>query len=46
MNWPTAKNVADARYYIRLVGYYKIFMERIIKIAHPIIYLQKKGKKF
>jgi hypothetical protein len=29
-----------------LVGYYKIFIEGLSKMSHPITYLQKKGIKF
>jgi len=46
MNWPTQKNVIDVIYLMGLVGYYRRFIEAFSKIAHPIISLRNKGKKF
>jgi hypothetical protein len=43
---PTPRNVSKARYFIGLVGYYKIFIAGFSKITHPITSLQKKGIKF
>jgi hypothetical protein len=44
--WPTPKNVSEVKYFLGLVGYYRIFIAGFSKIAHPIKFLQKKGIKF
>jgi hypothetical protein len=44
--WPTPRNVSEVRYFMGLVGYYKIFIAGFSKISHPITSLQKKGIKF
>jgi hypothetical protein len=44
--WPTPRNVSEVKYFMGLVGYYKIFIAGFSKIAHPITSLQKKGIKF
>ena len=36
MNWPTLKYVIDLRFVMGLVGYYRIFNERFLKVSHPI----------
>ena len=46
MNWTTPKNVTDVRYFMRLVGYYGIFIVGLSKVVHPITSLQRKGIKF
>jgi hypothetical protein len=40
------KNVIELRSFMGLAGYYRRFIERFSKIAHPIPSLQKKGVKF
>jgi hypothetical protein len=44
--WPTPTNVSEIRYFMGLVGYYRIFVACFSKISHPITFLQKKGIKF
>jgi hypothetical protein len=44
--WPTPRNVLDVKYFMGLVGYYRIFIAIFSKIYHPITSLQKKGSKF
>jgi hypothetical protein len=44
--WLAPKNVTEVRYFMGLVGYYKIFIGGFSKIAHPITSLQRKGMKF
>ena len=44
--WSAPKNVTYVRSFMRLVGYYRRFIEGFSKIAHPITSLQKKGVKF
>ena len=46
MNWPTPRNLTDVRYFMRLVGYYRRFIEGFSKVSHAITSLQKKGIKF
>ena len=46
MNWPNPRNVIDVRYFMGIVSYYRMFIERFSKVAHPITSLQKKGIKF
>ena len=46
MEWPTPKNVSEARSFMGLVGYYRNFIEGFSKLAHPITYFQEKGLKF
>jgi hypothetical protein len=41
--WPTMRNVAEVRSFMGLTDYYRRFVERFSKIAHPITSLQKKG---
>jgi hypothetical protein len=41
--WPTPRNVAEVRFFMGLVGYYRRFIEGFSRIVHPIISLQKKG---
>jgi hypothetical protein len=40
------QNVSEVKYFMGLVGYYKIFIAGFSKIVHPITSLQKKGIKF
>jgi hypothetical protein len=44
--WSAPKNVTKVRSFMGLVGYYRIFIEGLSNIAHPITSLQKKGVKF
>jgi hypothetical protein len=44
--WPTPRNVIEVRSFMRLVGYYRRFIEGFSKIAQPITSLQKEGIKF
>jgi hypothetical protein len=44
--WSAPKNVTKVRSSMGIVGYYKIFIEELSNIAHPITYLQRKGVKF
>ena len=37
MEWPTLKNVTNVRYFMGLLGYYKVFIKGFSKIAHLII---------
>lgn len=46
MNWPTTKNVSNARSFLGMVGYYKGFIEDFSKVAYPITSLQKIETKF
>jgi hypothetical protein len=43
--WSAPKNVTEVRSFMGLVGYYRRFIERFSKIAHPITSLQRKGVK-
>ena len=42
IDWPTPKIVTDSRYFMGLVGYYRMFVEGFSKISHPITSLQIK----
>ena len=44
--WATPKNVTEVRSFMGLAGYYKRFISRFSRIAHPITSLQRKGVKF
>jgi hypothetical protein len=44
--WKTPKSVTEVRSLMALVGYYRRFIARFSRIAHPISSLQRKGKKF
>jgi hypothetical protein len=44
--WSTSKNVTEVRSFISIVGYYRKFIARFSRIAHPITSLQRKEKKF
>ncbi|KAH9299919.1 hypothetical protein KI387_044615, partial [Taxus chinensis] len=46
MDWPVPTTVTEVRNFMGLVGYYKRFVQDFSRIAHPIISLQQKGKKF
>ena len=39
MEWPVPKDVADIRYFMGLVGYYRWFVEGFSKLAYPIMSL-------
>jgi hypothetical protein len=42
----TPRNVTEVRSFMVLAGYYRRFITRFSKIAHPITSLQRKGKQF
>jgi hypothetical protein len=44
--WTTPMNVLEFISFMGLASYYKIFIERLSKISHPITSLQNKGIKF
>ena len=46
MNWPTPRNVTYVIDSMGLAGYYRRFIERLSKVAHPITSLQRKEIKF
>ena len=46
MNWPTPRHVTNVRSCMGLAGYYRIFIEGLSKVAHPITSFQKMGIKF
>ena len=43
---PVPKDVTDVRSFMGITGYYQRFIEGFSRIANPITFLQKKGKKF
>jgi hypothetical protein len=43
--WSTPRNIAEVRSFMGIVGYYRRFIPRFSKIAHPITSLQRKEKK-
>ena len=45
-DWPVPKDVTDVRSFMGIIGYYQRFIEGFLRIANPINFLQKKGKKF
>lgn len=46
MEWPTPRNVTEARSFMGLDGYYRRFIQGFSRIAHLITSLQRKGIKF
>jgi hypothetical protein len=46
MEWPAPMNVPEVHLFMGLEGYYRRFVEGFLKIANPIMELQKKNKKF
>jgi hypothetical protein len=46
MEWSASTNVTEVRSFMGLAGYYRWFVEGFLKIANPIMELQKKNKKF
>jgi hypothetical protein len=44
--WSAPSNVTEVRSFMGLVSYYRRFITRFFKIAHPITSLQRKGKQF
>lgn len=46
VDWPTPRSVKDARAFIGICVYYRIFIEGFSKIAAPIIALFRKGTEF
>jgi len=45
-NWQQPTNVSEIRSFLRLVGYYRRFIEGFSKVARPMTELLKKEKKF
>ena len=45
-NWPTPKNIREARGFLGLAGWYRVFVKSYAKIASPIITTLKKTKVF
>ena len=46
MNWEKSKSVFEIRSFLRLVGYYKRFIEDFSRIAAPMTRLTRKEVKF
>jgi len=46
MEWEAPRNVDEVISFIGLVGYYRRFIKKFSRIAHPITSLQRKGRKF
>jgi hypothetical protein len=46
MEWPAPTNVPKECSFMALEGYYRWFIEGFLKIANPILELQKKNQKF
>ena len=45
-DWPTPTSVTDIRSFLGLAGYYRKFIENFLRIAFPMMALQKKANKF
>ena len=45
-NWPTPKNIREARGFLGLTGWYRVFVKSYVKIASPITATLKKTKVF
>ena len=46
IDWPVPKDVTYVRSFMKIMGYYRKFIEGFLKIVNPITSLQKKGKIF
>ena len=46
MKWEPPKNVTEARSFLGLAGYYRRFIEGLVKLAMPMTRLTKKGETF
>ena len=44
--WPTLTSVIDIRPFLGLVGYYRKFIENVLRISCPMLTLEKKENKF
>jgi hypothetical protein len=44
--WSVPRNVVEVRSFMGLAGYYRRFIARFSRIAHPITSLQRKEKNF
>ena len=45
-DWPTPTSVTDIRSFLGLSGYYQKFIENLLRIACPMMALQKKENRF
>ena len=45
MNWNTPRNVTDVISFMGLARYYRRFIERFSKVAHPVLFFAKEGNK-
>ena len=45
-SWPVPRNLSDVQSFLGFASYYRKFVPNFSKIAHPLIELTKKGKKF
>jgi hypothetical protein len=46
MKWPSSNNIAEARAFIKMAIYYKIFIKNFAIIAAPIYFLIRKRIRF
>jgi hypothetical protein len=46
LSWKTPQNILDIRSFLRLVGYYRRFIEGFSKISKPMTELLAKGNTF
>jgi hypothetical protein len=46
LSWKAPMTVSDIRSFLRLAGYYRIFIEGFLKISKPMTELLKKDKQF
>jgi hypothetical protein len=46
LSWKTPQNILDIRSFLRLVGYYRRFIEGFSKISKPVTELLAKGNTF
>jgi hypothetical protein len=46
LSWKTPQNILDIRSFLRLVGYYRRFIEGFSKISKPMMELLAKGNTF
>ena len=46
LDWKQPQNVSEIRSFLRLAGYYRMFIENFSKISKPMTELTKKGVEF